>query len=106
VLNEKAKIQQEKAKSHAQATQQIYDDIFATLKEKFMLESKLKVQDISKQMKSSMEAKLKELTHSQECAVNKLNQKVTSLNLQLTLKDTDIESLKSTIKKLEEDKEQ
>lgn len=62
ILSEKAKMQQEKAKNHAEATQQLYDEIHATLKEKFTLDSKCKVQEISKQMRESMEAKLKELT--------------------------------------------
>ena len=43
ILNEKAKFQKEKTRSHAQATSEIYDEINKTLTEKFQVESRAKL---------------------------------------------------------------
>jgi uncharacterized membrane protein (DUF106 family) len=71
----------------------LYDEIMSTLKEKFTIDQKIKMAEMTKQMRASLEEKVKELTHSHECAINRLNQKNTSLTLQLALKDQDIEGL-------------
>lgn len=58
ILTEKYKLQKDKAKIHAVATQEIYDDITATLKEKFSIESRAKLQDITSKLKKSFEEKV------------------------------------------------
>ena len=97
LINEKAKVHHSKAKDHADQTQQLYDEIYQTLKQKFQLESKMKIQEVSKEMKKALEDNVGELQKSHEAEVNRLNQKNTSLQLQITLKDKDIESLNQSI---------
>lgn len=71
ILNEKCKLQKEKAKSHAQATQEIYDDISATLKEKYHIESKAKLQEITAKLKRSLEEKVRDLENQQKLILSK-----------------------------------
>lgn len=66
-------MQLDKAKGHAEATQQLYDEIMSTLKEKFTIDQKIKMAEITKQMRTSLEEKIKELQHAHECTVNRLN---------------------------------
>ena len=72
IANEKAKIQQEKARNHAQATQEIYDDINKTLKEKYSVEMKAKLNEISTKLKKSFEDKFKLLENQ---AIHRSNPK-------------------------------
>ena len=57
----------------------------------------MKIQEVSKEMKTSLEENVNELQKSHEATVNRLNMKNTSLQLQLTLKDKDIEGLNQSI---------
>ena len=70
-MNEKIKIQKEKAKVHAQATQEIYDDIHCTLKEKFQVESRAKLQQITQKLKANFEEKVREIEGQSKLSLQK-----------------------------------
>ena len=74
-------MQKEKAKTHALATQEIYDDITATLKEKYHIESKAKLQEITAKLKKSLEEKVRELENQQKSILSKEKQKLANQEL-------------------------
>jgi len=61
LANERAKIQKEKVRNHAQATQEIYEEINKTLKEKYQVETRAKLTDITSKLKRSFAEKVKQL---------------------------------------------
>jgi len=56
---QKATAEQDRIKSHACATQELYDDIHKTLKDKFKLEQKQKLTDITEKLHKNLEEKVK-----------------------------------------------
>lgn len=52
---------EEKIKAHAMTTQEIYDDIYNTLHEKFRIEQKAKLTEITTRLKKSFEDKVSQL---------------------------------------------
>ena len=69
LLNEKAKIQRDKAKNHAQATQELYEDIYKTLKEKLVVESKAKLSEITSKLKQSFEQRVNQIERQQHLSI-------------------------------------
>lgn len=61
IANERAKLQAEKVRSHAQATQELYDEINRTLHQKYMTETKAKLNAISQKLKQNFDEKIREL---------------------------------------------
>lgn len=47
IANEKARLQAERVRTHAQATQELYDEINRTLHQKYMADAKAKLNNIS-----------------------------------------------------------
>ena len=52
------KFNEEKIKTHAMTTQEIYDDIYNTLHDKFRIEQKAKLTEITTRLKKSFEDKV------------------------------------------------
>jgi len=59
-------VQQERVRTHAQTTQDLYDDIHKSLKDKFQLEQKARLAEITTKLKKSFESKIAELENSKE----------------------------------------
>ena len=74
IANERAKIQAERVRSHAQATQELYDEINRTLHQKYAAETKAKLNTISLKLKKNFDEKVRELDASKEVADQKEKQ--------------------------------
>jgi len=66
IINEREKAQQDRVRMHAQTTQDLYDDIHKTLKEKFQLGQKAKLAEITNKLKKSFEEKVAQLDNCKE----------------------------------------
>jgi len=66
IANDRAKIQQEKVRNHAQATQVLYDDINLTLEQKYAAQTKAKLNTISEKLKANFSDKIKQLDQQKE----------------------------------------
>ena len=66
---------------HAQTTQDLYDDIHKTLKEKFLLEQKAKLAEVTNKLKKSFEEKVAELDNCREKDLAAERKKVAQMQL-------------------------
>ena len=68
IANEKARLQAERIRTHAQATQELYEEINRTLHQKYMAEAKAKLNNISQKLQKNFNEKIKELDAQREAA--------------------------------------
>lgn len=78
---EKERAQQDRVRLHAQTTQDLYDDIHKTLKEKFQVEQKAKLTEITTKLKKSFEEKVAQLENSKEKDLAMERKKVAQIEL-------------------------
>ena len=81
ISNEREKAQEDRVRMHAQTTQDLYDDIHKTLKEKFQLEQKAKLAEITNKLKKSLEEKVAQLENSKEKEVAMERKKIAQTEL-------------------------
>ena len=66
---------------HAQTTQDLYDDIHKSLKEKFQLEQKAKLAEVTNKLKKSFEEKVAQLENCKEKDLAAERKKVAQIQL-------------------------
>ena len=78
---QKATTEQDRIKSHAYATQELYDDIHRTLKEKFKSEQKQKLAEVTEKLHQNLEEKVKQIQNQHEKELAKERKKAAKIEL-------------------------
>lgn len=101
IQNERAQLQLDRIRNHAQTTQELYDDIHRTLKEKFTLEQKAKLGEITGKLTKSFQEKILKLENIKEKELAQERKRVAQTELKVAQQDNTVYNQTQKITKME-----
>ena len=101
IQEERAKLQHDRIRNHAQTTQELYDDIHKTLKEKFLLEQKAKLGEITAKLTRSFQDKISKIENIKEKELAQERKRLAQIELKFAQQENTVFNQTQKMTKME-----